>query len=198
MSEPQWVPPTQSQMRAADAYVDIIIREFRTEDKGVHSETAIAAAGRMAGTFLFRSFNLPLKDLEPGEYVLSHEANVHAPFLIQTLGTRLDALGVNLDQSRLGQGLPDPNLPQVSVTETQARIEKQFRDESAKHRLTAAQSAHACALAAARLIQMTGGVLDPHTGFSLAVFGFVEGSKTVPIPVDDRAATGRPWYRFWE
>jgi hypothetical protein len=184
MTEPDWIPPTEPEVEAGNVYVDIVIREFGAE-KGVHAETAIAAAARMAGTFLFRSFNCPLKDLTPGSPVLSDAANEHGALLIRTLGAGLGALGVNLDHEKLASGMSDEHQPQVSVIETQARVEKQFREASVRFQLTAEQSAHACALAAAQLIQMTGSVLDPHVGFSVAVYGFVEGSKTAPIALDE-------------
>ena len=190
------MPPTKPQFAAAKRYVDIVVREFRT-DKGVHAETAIAAAARMAGTFLFRSFNFPLKDIEPGSAVLSDAANDHGPLLIQTLGAALNALRVELDQSKLSGGVPDDNRPHVTLTETQARVESSFRDVSARLGLTAEQSAHACALAAAQLIQLSAGALDPNIGFSVAAYGFVEGAKTAPVPFDQVVAKKRPWYRFW-
>ena len=54
MSETQWSVPTQAQLRAADERVNAIVASLRTE-RGVHSETAISAAARVAGTFLFRT-----------------------------------------------------------------------------------------------------------------------------------------------
>lgn len=196
MSTPQWTPPTQAQIRAADRYVDIIVKSLKTE-KGVHSETAISAAARMAGTFLFRSFNFPLKDVQPGSAVLSDAANDHGPSLIQTLGAGLSVLKLKLDSSKLSGEVPRENQPHISVNETQSRVEAQLRQVSAELKLTPEQSAHACALAAARLIQMSAGVLDPHVGFSVAAHGFVEGSKTAPIVLSEQLEP-RPWYRFWK
>jgi hypothetical protein len=177
--------------------VDIVLKALRS-GKGVHSETAIAAAARMAGTFLLRSFNFPLADVNPGSAVFSDAANDHGPILIQTLVAGLAALKVSLDQARLSGKIPKENNPQISVTETQALVERQFREVSDKIGLTPEQSAHACALAAARLIQMTGSVLDPNVGFSVAAYGFVEGTKTAPIALDDKRADGKPWYKLWK
>lgn len=190
----QWAPPTQAQLQAADQYVQIVIKALKNE-KGVHSETAIACAARLAGTFLFRSFNFPMQDMQPGSAVLSEAANEHGPVLIQTLGAGLDALKVKLDHSKLSGTVPADHQPHISVNETQARMEADFRKVSAALRLTPEQSAHACALAAARLIQMATAVLDPHIGFGVAAYGFVEGSKTAPIPLRDER---KPWYKFWQ
>jgi hypothetical protein len=197
MSTPQWTPPTQAQLRAADRYVDIVIKALKTE-KGVHSETAIAAAARMAGTFLFRSFAFPLKDIKPGSAVLSDAANDHGPLLVQTLGSGLNTLKVQLDSTRLSGSVTTANQPHISVNETQSPVESQFRGVSAALKLTPEQSAHACALAAARLIQMSNGALDPHIGFSIAAYGFVEGSKTAPIALTETQAERKPWYKLWK
>ena len=186
---PQWTPPTQAQRQAADQYVQIVIKALKNE-KGVHSETAIASAARLAGTFLLRSFKFPMQDMKPGSAVLSEAANEHGPVLIQALGAGLDALKVKLDHSKLSGTVSAEHQPRISVNETQTRMEAQFRKVSAELGLTPEQSAHACALAAARLIHMATAVLDPHIGFGVAAYGFVEGSKTAPIPLSDER---KPW-----
>lgn len=58
------------EIRAARAFREHVFAKLGNE-KGVHAETALSAAGRMAGTFLLRSFGLPLEHLEPGTPVLS-------------------------------------------------------------------------------------------------------------------------------
>jgi hypothetical protein len=182
MNDPTWIPPTEAQLQAAGETVDAIIASLQ-DTGGVHAETAVSAAARMAGTFLFRSFNFSQLDAEPGTAVLSEEANVQGPLLIQTLGAGLNVFGVALDSSEMKSGFPEENNPQLSVTATQELLEARLRAIASGHGLTGPQAAHACALAAAKLIEMTSGVLDPHVGFSLAAFGFVEGSKTMPAPL---------------
>jgi hypothetical protein len=76
-------------------------------------------------------------------------------------------------------------------------VESRLRAIASNHGLTEEQAAHACALAAARLIQMCSSVLDPKIGFAIAAFGFVEGSKTMPVPLQPAASAKRPWYKLW-
>src|SRR5262245_10112258 len=110
MTDHQWVEPTAAQRAAADEYIQILLRECRTQ-AGVHAGTAIASAARMAGTFLLRSFSLPLKDVAPGTPVLSEQANDHGPLLMRTLGTELIGLVAGLDQNRLSEPVPDNVAP---------------------------------------------------------------------------------------
>ena len=189
-----WTPPTGAQRAAADEIVSAITAALRS-DRGVHAETAIAAAARLGGTFLFRSFGFEPTGAKPGSPVLSDAANERGPLLMQTLAAEIAELGV--DASRMNAGdIPDAHHPQLSVTETQARIEAALRSVADKHALSDEHAAHACALAAARLIKMCTGVLDPRVGFALAVYGFVEGSKTMPIPLPKRTAEKKSWFTW--
>jgi hypothetical protein len=192
----QWTAPTKAQGAAAGKIVEAIVAALRN-DKGTHAETAIAAAARMAGTFLFRSLRLAVAGAPPGTPVLSEAANEHGPLLVQTFGVGL--VGEGIDPSKITPDLhiPDQNQPLLSVTQTQEKLEPMLRAIAAKHRLDDAQAAHACALAAATLVRMTTAVLEPRTGFAVAAYGFIEGSKTMPIALAP-AAAAKPWYRFWE
>jgi hypothetical protein len=58
------------QLEVSGEFNQVIIAKLAT-DKGVHAETAIAAASRMAGTFLLRSTGLPIATLKPGSPVFS-------------------------------------------------------------------------------------------------------------------------------
>ena len=66
---------------------------------GVHPPTVIAACARMAGTYLFRSFGLNLKGVQPGQAVLSAESNQHSPMLLRVAAGILSSLGVTIPNS---------------------------------------------------------------------------------------------------
>jgi hypothetical protein len=195
-TQPVWVPPTDAQLRAAERIADLIIAALTTE-RGVHAETAIASAARLGGTFLFRSFGLQTESVQPGTPVLSDAANVHGPLLVQTFGAGLARLGVTVDQSAISQPIPADNAPHLSVLETQAALEAPVSTTADSHQLDRQAAGHACALAAAILIQKSRSVLDPGIGAALAVYGFVEGSKTMPGPLPDASAERKPWYKLW-
>jgi len=191
MTQPQWVSPTQAQWQAAERIAELVIATLRTE-RGIHAETAIASAARLGGTFLFRSFGLRTDGIKPGTAVLSDLANEHGPLLVQTLGTALGRLGVSVDQSAISKPIPPQNAPHLSVLETQAALEAPATTLAERSQLDRQGAAHACALAAAILIQKAQYVLHPDVGAAIAVYGFVEGSKTMPPPLAERASDRRP------
>jgi hypothetical protein len=115
--------------------------------------------------------------------VLSEQANEQGPRLVQLLGVALARLGVNLDQAKL-RGAPGPgNQPQQSFLETQKRLEPEFGEIRIRHGLSEQDAAESAAVATAILMQQCSQVLDPHVAFGVAVYGFIEGTKTAPDPV---------------
>jgi len=189
----------EKQFAAAREFYAIIVDKL-TNENGVHANTAIAAAARMAGTFLLRSFNLPLQNLEPGAAVFSDAANEKGPFLIDLMSGVLQQMNVVIDPARAEAAQGQGDLPQLTVIETQALVETDLSRIKDNYGLNYEQAAHAAAIATAILIQKSSGVLDPHIGFSLAAYGFVEGSKTVPQRIKlpaSRTTAKKSWYKFW-
>ena len=149
----------------------------------MHPPTVIAACARMAGTSLFRSFGLRLPGVDPGQTVLSNEADEHAPMLLRVAARILANLGVALPSSPPSPVGDDQAKPMLEFLETQRRLEPLFSPIQARHALSLRQAAQASAIAVALLIHHFARHLPPSTAFGLAAFGFVEGSKTAPDPV---------------
>jgi hypothetical protein len=163
---------TPKQVDAANQFADATIAALKNA-KGVHAETAVAAAARMAGTLLLRSFDLPLDGIEAGEVVLSEQANEEGPQLVNILGSVLTHLGVHLDHARLSNEPGDDHKPLLEFLYAEIRI---------RLGLSLKEAAEAAAAATALLIQRTAQLLDPNVGFHVAAYGFVEGTKTAPGP----------------
>ncbi len=173
---------TQPQIDAAQAFGNAVIAELQT-GRGVHAETAVAAAARMAGTFLFRSFGFDAGAFVPGQAVMSEAANTAGPGLIRVLAGALAELGIPLDEQKLAAGQLDANRPSLDFLATQARLEPRFAAIRAQHGLSLTEAADAAAIATAFLIHQCARVLDPSAAFGVAVYGFIEGTKTAPAPV---------------
>jgi hypothetical protein len=188
----------ERKLAAAHEFYAAIVERL-TGEKGVHAETAIAGAARMAGTFLLRSFNFPVENLQPGDVVLSDAANEEGPLLVNLLGGTLQQLNVTLDEVRLASAQGQGDKPQLGVIETQALLESALSEIKDRHQLTFREAALAGAIAAALMVQKFKDVVDPHVGFYVAAYGFVEGAKTVPRRLGPPAAGEgkRPWYKFW-
>jgi len=189
------MPNAENQVvSAAKEFYSVIVQRLKNAD-GVHAETAITAAARMAGTFLLRSFNLPIQALTPGAAVLSDAANEKGPMLIETLGRTLDAMGIaiNPNANEVGDA-----QPKISVLQTQELLEDALIAVQKKYALNQEEAARGCALATAILVRDCAGVLDVNVAFGLAAYGFVEGSKTVPWKPQAPAETqAKPWYKMW-
>lgn len=168
--------------QAAREFVDIAIDKL-ADEKGVHAETVIAGVARMAGTFLFRSFGFQLKDGKPGQAVLSEQANEKGPRLVNIAASVLADAGVKLDPNAVSEDLMKGHEPLLDFLNTQQTLETVFNGVRERHGLSFVQAADAAALATAMLIHQTSQVLDPNVAFQIAVYSFIEGSKTIPAHV---------------
>jgi hypothetical protein len=180
-------------------------RELRThilarlaDERGVHAETAVSAAARMAGSFLLRSFDLPIATLEPGAPLLSDMVNDEGPALVEILVLALDEMKIPIDRAR-ASAANQGGVALLTVLQVQERLEVGCTAIAKTHGLDYRGAARAAAFAAAFLVQATKDVLDPSTAFGIAAYGFVEGAKTVPQRLPDGAglAKKKPWYKLW-
>jgi hypothetical protein len=179
MASPPWPQVDDAQLQASAQIADAIVTILTTE-RGVHAETAVASAGRLAGTFLFRSLGLPAREIAPGTPVFSDLGNERGPLLLQVLQAGLTGLQVQVDMGKAMQEIPPAHQPQTSLLETQQVLEPRVSEITASHQLGTEAAANACALAAALLVYRTKPVLQPEIGVGLVVGGLVEGSKTMP------------------
>ena len=185
------------EIRAAREFRDHVYAKL-TNEKGVHADTALSAVGRMGGTFLLRSFALPIEHLEPGTPVLSDLANEHGPALIGLLQLVVEENGIALDMEKV-EAANGPADAHLTTLETQELLEDGLVAIARKHGLDDARAARAAAITAGYLVKDTAEVLDPSKAFGIAAYAFVEGTKTVPrrLPAGSAPPTKRPWWKVW-
>ena len=116
---------TKAQLDSAQEFATAAVAALRTE-AGIHPGTVIGSTARMAGIYLFRTFRLQLPGVQPGEVVLSEQANAHGPILIETAARLLFRLGIQLDQSRAGERVRPKDQPTVGFLESQRLLEPAF------------------------------------------------------------------------
>jgi hypothetical protein len=191
--------PSTSEREAAAArqFYSVILAKL-TNEKGVHAETAIAGAARMAGTFLMRSFNLALDHIAPGTPVLSDIANEKGPKLVELLEVSLEQLQIRCDPQKLATA-PQGYTPLLDLLATQALLEPAMNQVCASHQLNYEQAARAATITTSQLIQQCQQIVDPHTSFKLAAYSFVEGCKTAPqrLPAAPANEVKKPWFKLW-
>lgn len=186
---------TKEQETAAGEMIELIAGKFGT-NRQIHPATAISAGARLAGSFIFRSFNLDLKDLQPGAVVLTEQANQTVPILISVLGGTLLRFGLNLDKETLDKSpMADSNLP---FLETLQRIQDKALEIMLRNKLDYRQMANSCAMATAFIIKECATDLLPETGFNTAIYGFIEGSKTCPPALKNDKPETKNFFKFWK
>jgi len=176
-----------------------------TLDGRLHAETLIASVSRMAGSLMYRSFGFD-KAIEPGTPVLSEQANTHGPKLVSAMFAILKELGHTLDESNLNPEYLSPKFSLLTFKESLDRLAPTFLKYCEVTPMTVQDAAIEAAIAAGFLVHRCGQILAVDKGGAIAVYGFVEGTKTAPFPVSsagtpsrqpDTAKSKKPWYRVW-
>jgi hypothetical protein len=170
---------SKQQMDAAGEFANATIAALKVGE-GVHPPTVIAASARMAGLYLFRSFGFDAADVAPGKIVLSTEANEQAPLLMQITAGVLARVGIKIPDSPPGRPEDPTTKPPLELLDTQKKVEPGYAPIKAKFAFSDEEASQSVAVATALLIRHCAKVLDPSIAFGIAVYGFIEGAKTVP------------------
>lgn len=178
---------SKQQLDAAQEFATATIEAFKLP-QGVHPGTIVAATARMAGTYLFRSFNLKLPGIGPGQAVLSMEANEQWPLLTRIAGACLSKMKINIDNSQAGKPVDPKHKPMLEFLETQKKLEPMYAPIKERYGFTELEAAHSVAVATALMINHAQKFLDPDMALNIAVLGFVEGAKIAPDPVTHEIA----------
>lgn len=145
----------------------------------------IAGISRMAGTYYFRSFALEVEDLEPGQAVLSAIANERGTELVNITQAVLGQIGIALDGERIRAEMSETgskHKPAMDFKTTQQLLDRAFAPIKVGYGLSDVDAGRAAAIATAALIRECRSVLDQDVAFAIALYGFVEGTKTAPYP----------------
>ena len=168
-----------NQFKASAELTQTILAKLTTE-KGVHAETAIAAAARMAGTYMLRSSGLPLERFKPGTPVFSDIMNERGPMLLKTVDEVLESMNIAVNPRRVDCNVPDEHQPHMDLMDMQTLLDPAFEAIFHKYQLSIEEGAYAAAISTAVMIQKTAGVMNPYLGYAIAANGMVESCKTVP------------------
>ena len=129
-----------------------ILSKLATE-KGVHAETAVSAAARMAGTLVLRCCRLPRANFKPGSPVFSDQVDELGPKVLESVDQTLAFLKVPIDTKKLNYDIPERNQPLMKLLEVQSLLDPSFRMILQKHGLSDEEGAHAAAVSTAVIIE---------------------------------------------
>lgn len=168
------------------------LRKLLVTEKGVHAQTLVVAAARMAGTMLYRAFCAGDQGLRPGSIVMSDGANKYGPVLMNTMFATLRQLGHgDIDEKALHGAGQTTASSHVTLADTQTMFEPWYRKTQEVCGLSPQEMAGAAAITAGILIHECREVLDVNAGCAIAVHGMVESAKTVPASCDEAEPSGR-------
>jgi len=163
---------TEQQHKAAQKIFELIATELG-KNRAVHPATAISSCARLSGSFMFRSFNLQLANVSPGNVVLSEEANEKGPILINFTGWMLNNLGINIDGKEFNKSsMTESNL---SFLDTLKLLQNKAAEIMSQSKLDYEQMAYSCAMATAFVIKECQNDLEVQSGFNTATYSFIEG-----------------------
>ena len=169
-----------NQFKASAELTQTILTKLATE-RGVHAETAISAAARMAGTYLLRSSGLPIAQFAPGAALFSDMMDDQGQLLLRAVDEVLASLNIAMDPEKMDFTVPDEHQPQMALMEMQTLLGPPFEAIFKKYQLTAKEGAYSAVISTAVMMQKTAGVVDPYVGYAIAAYGIVESCKTVPV-----------------
>lgn len=185
---------SENQNKVTGEIVDLIASAIG-KNRAVHSATAIATSARLSGAFLFKSFGLNVPDAKPGTAVLSNQANEEGPELINVIGAVLANLGVTIDNQKMESA--EIKKAELDFLESLNATQTEAIKIMENHKLSPKEMSIACAVSTAFIIEQCKNDLSVESGFKTAIFGLIEGSKTVPPQTDKTKSEQKKWYKFW-
>lgn len=190
---------------AAADFFNQTARKLLATDGKLHAETLIVSVARMAGSMMYRTFGFD-KSIEPGTSVLSDQANIHGPSLMYMMLVTMQQLGDQITEADLSADHASARLSQLTFRESHERLAPFFLKYCEVAPLGLRPAAIATSIATGVLVHDCAAALPIRIGAAIAVYGFVEGTKTAPFPVgqttrsDNRPKPGlnkKPWYKPW-
>jgi hypothetical protein len=189
---------SEAQHNAAGEMVDLIAKRLG-HGRAVHPETAISSTARLAGSLLWRSFGIKLDNAEPGTVVLSQDANDKGPMLVGILSACL-ANSTNPFDREKAQEVGKGEDSQFTVLQSLALVQDEAMKIAERNGLGLEEASQSAALATAFVVDQCAASIGAETAFNVAVYGFIEGTKTVPPALGDAqpgSARRKPWYKLW-
>jgi hypothetical protein len=190
---------------AAADFFNQTAKKLLTQDGRLHAETLIASVARMAGSLMYRTFGFD-KNIQPGTSVLSDQANIHGPILMNMMLVTMQQLGDQITETDLTADNAPARLSQLTFMESHERLAPFFLKYCEVTPLGLRPAAIAASVATGMLVHECAAALPIRSGAAIAVFGFVEGTKTAPRLVGQTARSGnrpkpgshkKPWYKPW-
>jgi len=196
---------TQKDVIAAADFFNKTVRQLLTVNNAVHAETLVLAMARMSGALMFRTFGFD-KGINPGTAVLSDKANAEGPVLMDMMLMTLRQLGHQITEADLNAEHATDKFSRLSFQQTEEKLAPFFLKYCEVAPIGLRTAAIAAGVATGMLVHDCAAALPVRDGAALAVYGFVEGTKTAPFTSMKTGGTRqarpqaakKPWFKFWQ
>jgi len=201
---------SNNQNIAVNEIVEMVVTVIGNGSREIDTTEAISSTARLAGSFLFRSFEFQVKDAKPGTVMLSEEANTKGPQLVNITHAVLNNMGVQIDNNKMSNGNQKPG--ESNFVDVIAKIQSPAIEIMKKNDLNFEQMAQSAAIATAFIIQQSNNI-TPEQGFGTAIYHYIEGTKTLPPEIktelnvknekltpkenNEVKSTSKPWWKIW-
>lgn len=188
----------ERQNAAAGEFVELVAGRLGS-GRAIHPETAIASCARVAGSLMLRSFGLELGNIAPGTVVLSEEANEKGPRLVSILQGFLASNQIELDREKVQASETERGAqPSLSAVQSLELLQAEALRIAEQHALPLDKAAESAALATGFIVMECKDSLGAEVGFNVAVYGFIEGSKTAPPRLGSgKSHEKKSRFKFW-
>lgn len=198
---------TPNQNNAVNEIIEMVVSVIGNGSREIDTTEEISSTARLAGSFLFRSFDFKIEDAKPGTAMLSEDANVKGPQLVNITFAVLQNYGIQIDNSKMPNG--NPKQAESNFVEVIDKIQNPAFKIMKDNELSYEQMAQSAAIATGFIIQQSSNI-TPEEGFGTAIYHFIEGSKTFPpefthvsktttTSTNDEPKTqvkAKPWWKF--
>ncbi|MES2763244.1 MAG: hypothetical protein V4677_13610 [Bacteroidota bacterium] len=198
---------TNNQNDAVNDIVEMVVNVIGNGSREIDTTEAISSTARLAGSFLFRSFGFKINDAKPGTVMLSEEANIKGPQLVNITHAVLQNFGIQIDNNKMSNG--NQKHSESNFVDVISKVQVPALDIMKKRELSYEQMAQSTAIATAFIIQQSGNI-TPEEGFGIAIYHYIEGSKTNPPEFnlvaksetkkqEEKNSDGqtKPWWKIW-
>lgn len=149
------------------------------DHRGVHLETAVAAAGYLAGAAMLRSTGIDLSSLEPGSPVLVDQVNELGPMVLDTVFGLAHRGGVD-QNSTVANAVPPGHQPLIPFLQLLPKVSPAMRQACDAHEIPPEMQPFVAARAAAQLLVAGRQQVDASILKALVAESVVQAAKTVP------------------
>ena len=198
---------TKNQNDAVNDIVEMVVKVIGNGSREIDTTEAISSTARLAGSFLFRSFGFKINEAKPGTVMLSEEANIKGPQLVNITHAVLQNFGIQIDNNKMSNG--NQKHAESNFVDVISKVQVPALDIMKKRELNYEQMAQSSAIATAFIIQQSGNI-TAEEGFGIAIYHYIEGSKTKPPEfnlvakneakkLEEKNSDGqtKPWWKIW-